>query len=133
MEHKIANLKEKELLIARQLLIKKPDPTDENIISAWCELFPADKPKLNDTELFEWMRKFIKSNNICSCNEQLERVRRKGESYLKSKCAAVGYGAKLVKQPNNKLATYDIFTKGRKYSGNHNSLCKRIGRLSKLK
>lgn len=97
MEHKIANLKKKELLITRQILIKKTDPTDENIISAWCELFPADKPKLNDTELFEWMRKYVNSNGIKSCDEQLERVRRKGESYLKSKCATVGYGAKLVK------------------------------------
>lgn len=128
----IDNLKEKELLIARRLIIKNTDPTDENIISAWCELFPADKPKLNDTELFEWMRKYVNSNNTRSCNEQLERVRRKGEKCLKAKCSYVGYGAKLVKQPNDKLATYDIFTKGQKYSGNYSKLCRRIGRLPKV-
>lgn len=128
----IANLKEKELLIARQLLIKKTDPTDENIILAWCELFPADKLRLNDSELFEWMRKYVNSNGIKSCNEQLERVRRKGERCLKIKCTNIGYGAKLVKQPKDKLATYNIFTKGKKYSGNYNSLCRRIGRLDKV-
>lgn len=129
MEQIITNIKEKELLIARQLLIKKTNPTDENIILAWCELFPADKPKLNDIELFEWMRKYVNSNGIKSCNEQLERVRRKGERCLKTKCANIGYGAKLVKQPKDKLATYNIFTKGKKYSGNYNGLCRRIGRM----
>ena len=43
----------------------------------------------------------------------------------------VGYGAKLVKEPKDSLATYNIFTKGKKYSGNYTALCLRMGRLSK--
>ena len=84
-----------------------------------------------DTELFDWMRKFISSNNVKSCKEQLTRLRRKGERNLKSKGEHVGYGAKLVKEPKDTLSTYNIFTKGKKYSGNYSALCQRIGRLPK--
>lgn len=127
----IENLKEKSLLVVRQLIVEKIKPTDEKIISVWCDLFSSDALMLNDTELLEWIRKHVNSNGIKSCDEQLERIRRKGERYLKAKCTYIGYDAKLVKQPKKKLATYDIFTKGKKYSGNYNSLCKRIGIISK--
>lgn len=132
----ISNLKEKELLIIRQLIIKQIEPTDENIINAWCNPFSADDYKLNNSdnaELFEWMRKFIRSNNVKSCDKQLARLRRKGERNLKSKCVHVGYGAKLVKEPKDALATYNIFTKGKKYSGNYTALCQRIGRMPNVK
>lgn len=128
----IANLKEKRLLVVRQLIIKKIELTDENIISAWCELFPADKLKLNDMELFEWIRKKVDSNGIESCDKQLEKIRQKGEKCLKVKGRYRGYGAKLIKQPKNRLATYNIFTKGKKYSGNYESLCRRIGTLPRI-
>ncbi len=130
----IDNLKEKRLIIARHIMIDQIEPTDENIIKAWCDPFSADKHKLNnaeDTALFDWMRKFIRSNNVKSCNEQLARLRRKGERNLKSKGEHVGYGAKLVKEPKDTLAIYDIFTKGKKYSGNYTALCQRIGRMPK--
>ena len=123
----IKNLKEKRLLVVRQLIIKQMELTDENISSVWCDLFSGDKLKLNDTELFEWITKQVNSNGIATCNKQLEKIRRKGEKCLKEKCKYVGYGAKLVKQPKNQLATYNIFTKGKKYSGNYESLCRRIG------
>lgn len=129
----IKNLQEKRLIIARHIMLDQIEPTDENIISAWCKTFSADKYKLEhaeDTELFDWMRKFI-SNNVKSCKEQLARLRRKGERNLKSKGERVGYGAKLGKEPKDTLATYNIFTKGKKYSGNYTSLCLRMGRLSK--
>lgn len=129
----IKNLKEKRLIIARHMIINQIEPTDENIISEWCNPFSADKLRLNDQELFEWMRKYVSSNNVKSCNEQLERIRRKCERNLKEKGKYVGYGAKLVKQPKDTLATYDIFTKGKKYSGNYYSLCQRMGRFSKIK
>lgn len=129
----ISNLKEKSILIARQLIIKQIEPTDENIILAWCGLFPDDKPKLNDVELFEWMRKFINSNGIKSCNEKLLRIRKNGERNLKNKGISVGYGAKLVEQPKDRLATYNIFTKGKKYSGNYSSLSRRMGQFPKKK
>lgn len=61
----------------------------------------------------------------------MARLRRKGERNLKSKGRRVGYGAKLVKEPKDTLATYNIFTKGKKYSGNYTSLCMRLGGLSK--
>jgi len=127
----IDNLKEKELLITRQLIVKQIQPADENIISTWCDLFPADKQRLNVPEVFEWIRKYVNSNGIKSCDEQLERLRRKGEKTLKTKGVYVGYGAKLVKQPKDALATYNIFTKGKKYSGNYTALCQRIGRMPK--
>ncbi len=130
----IDNLKEKRLIIARHIMIDQIKPTDENIINAWCDPFSSDKHKLNnaeDTALFDWMRKFIRSNNVKSCNEQLARLRRKGERNLKSKGEHVGYGAKLVKEPKDTLATYNIFTKGKKYSGNYTALCQRIGRMPK--
>lgn len=130
----IKNLQEKRLIIARHIMLDQIEPTDENIINAWCNPFSADKYKLEhaeDTELFDWMRKFISSNNVKSCKEQLARLRRKGERNLKLKGERVGYGAKLVKEPKNALATYNIFTKGKKYSGNYTALCLRMGRLSK--
>ena len=127
----IQNLKEKSLLVTRQFIIKKIEPTDENIISVWCELFPSDKMRLNDLQLFEWIRNHVSSNGIDSCDEQLESIRRKGEMSLKTKGKRVGYGASLVKQPKDALATYNIFTKGKKYSGNYASLCRRIGMLFK--
>ena len=115
-------------------MLEQIEPTDENIINAWCNPFSADKYKLEhaeDTELFDWMRKFISSNDVKSCKEQLARLRRKGERNLKLKGEHVGYGAKLVKEPKDTLATYNIFTKGKKYSGNYSALCQRIGRLPK--
>lgn len=130
----IKNLQEKRLIIARHIMLDQIEPTDENIISVWCKTFSADKYKLEhteDIELFDWMRKFISNNNVKSCKEQLTRLRRKGERNLKSKGEHVGYGAKLVKKPKDSLATYNIFTKGKKYSGNYTSLCLRMGRLSK--
>lgn len=80
------NVKEKELIVTRQILIDKITPSDEVIISIWGKLFPADKLKLlnqNNTELFKWIRRHVNSNWIKSCNEQLERIRRKGERNLK--------------------------------------------------
>lgn len=130
----IKNLQEKRLIIARHIMLDQIEPTDENIIKAWCNPFIADKYKLDhveDTELFDWIRKFISSNNVKSCKEQLVRLRRKGERNLKLKGELVGYGAKLVKEPKDTLATYNIFTKDKKYSGNYASLCIRLGRLSK--
>lgn len=127
----IKNLKEKRLLITRQIILKQILPTDENIIETWCNLFPTDKLMLNDLELFEWVRKHVSSNGIKSCDERLALLRRKGERNLKSKGKYVGYGAKLVKEPKNALATYNIFTKGKKYSGNYDSLSRRMGQLPK--
>lgn len=130
----IKNLQEKRLIIARHIMIKQIEPTDENIISEWNDPFSADNYKLKNSDnmrLFDWMRKFISSNNVKSCNERLARLRRKGERNLKSKGEHVGYGAKLVKEPKDTLATYNIFTKGKKYSGNYTALCQRIGRMSK--
>lgn len=80
----------------------------------------------NDT-----MRRYISNNNVKSCKEHLARLRRKGERNLKSKGKYVGYGAKLVKEPKDALSTYNIFTKGKKYSGNYTALCLRMGRLPK--
>lgn len=125
----IKNLQEKRLIIARHIMLDQIESTDDNIISTWCKTFPADKYKLEhaeDTELFDWMRRYISSNNVKSCKEQLARLRRKGERNLKSKGERVGYGAKLVKEPKDSLATYNIFTKGKKYSGNYTSLCLRM-------
>lgn len=130
----IKNLQEKRLIIARHIMLDQIEPTDENIINAWCNPFSADKYKLEhteDTDLFNWMRKFISNNDVKSCKEQLARLRRKGERNLKSKGERVGYGAKLVKEPKDTLATYNIFTKGKKYSGNYTALCLRMGRLPK--
>ena len=130
----IKNLQEKRLIIARHIMLEQIEPTNENIINAWCNPFSADKYKLDHaegTELFDWMRKFVSSNDVKSCKEQLKRLRRKGEKNLKSKGEHIGYGAKLVKEPKDALATYNIFTKGKKYSGNYSSLCIRMGRLSK--
>lgn len=130
----IKNLQEKRLIVARHIMLERIEPINGNIINAWHNPFSADKYKLDHaegTELFDWMRKFISSNDVKSCNEQLERLRRKGERNLKSKGERVGYGAKLVKEPKDALATYNIFTKGKKYSGNYSSLCIRMERLPK--
>ena len=130
----IKNLQEKRLIIARHIILDQIEPTDENIIHAWCNPFSSDKYELDhaeNTELFDWMRKFVRSNNVKSCNEQLARLRRKSERNLRSKGERVGYGAKLVKEPKDALAIYNIFTKGRKYSGHYTSLCIRMGRLAK--
>jgi len=130
----IDNLKEKRLIIARHIMIDQIEPTDGNIINVWCNPFSADKHKLNDSDnagLSDWMRQFIRSNNVKSCNGQLVRLRRKGERNLKSKGECVGHGAKLVKEPKDTLATYNIFTKDKKYSGNYTALCQRIGRMPK--
>ncbi|MDO4306688.1 MAG: hypothetical protein Q4C77_07625 [Eubacteriales bacterium] len=125
------NIKEKRLLVIRQLIIKKIDSTDENIISVWCDLFPNDKLELNETELLEWIKKYVNKTDIKSCEKRLAKVRQKRERSLRAKGTYVGYGAKLLRQPKDALATYIIFTKGRKYSGDYNSLCRRISRLSK--
>ena len=125
----IKNLQEKRLIIARHIMLDQIEPTDENIINVWCKTFSADKYKLEhteDTELFDWMRRFISGNDVKSCKEELTRLRRKGERNLKSKGEHVGYGAKLVKEPKDTLATYNIFTKGKKYSGNYTALCLRM-------
>ncbi len=130
----IKNLQEKRLIVARHIMIDQIEPTDENIINEWNNPFSDDNYKLNNSdnaELFDWMRKFINGNNVKSCNEQLARLRRKGERNLKSKGEHVGYGAKLVEEPKDTLATYNIFTKGKKYSGNYMALCQRIGRMPK--
>lgn len=128
----IDNLKEKSLLIVRLLIGKQLNPTDKNINTVWCNIYPSDRPKL-DIELMEWIRKFVNSRSIMYYDKQLAKIRRNGERDLKEKGQRVGYGAKLVKQPKNALATYDIFTKGKKYSGNYSSLSRRLSDLSKAK
>lgn len=128
----IDNLKEKNLLIARLLIGKQLNPTDENITTVWCDVYPSDRPKL-DIELMEWIRKFVNSHSIIYCDKQLAKIRRCGERKLKKKGQCFGYGAKLVKQPKNALATYDIFTKGKKYSGNYSGLSQKLCNFSKIK
>lgn len=81
----IENLKEKSLLVIRQMLIKEIEPTDENIITEWCTLFSVDKTLLNDTELFEWVRKYMVNMNVNGCNMKLEKLRRQGEKVLITK------------------------------------------------
>ena len=81
----IKNLQEKRLIIARHIMLDQIEPTDENIISMWCKTFSADRYKLEhteDTELFDWMRKFISNNNVKSCKEQLVRLRRIGKECI---------------------------------------------------
>lgn len=129
----IENLKEKRLLVTRQFLIKKMENTDENIISVWCELFPSDKMRLNDVKLFDWIRKHINSNGIKSCDEQLEKVRHRGLKIIKRKCKHIGYGAKIISQPKNALAKYIIFTTGKKYGGDFEKLCRRMGNIPKIR
>ena len=130
---KIQNLREKRLLVTRKILVDKTEPTDENIIATWriVSMLDADKVAL-DKDLIEWIRRHVNSNNVKSCDNQLASVRRKGERNIKSKANTVGYGAKLVKSPKNALATYDIFTKGKKYSGNFYKLCCRLGTFPKV-
>lgn len=127
----IDNLKEKRQLVIRQLLIKKIDSTDENIVSVWCDLFPNDKLKPDETEVLEWIKKYANKNDIKLCENRLAKVRQKCERSLKVKGTYVGYGAKLIRQPKDALATYIIFTKGRKYLGDYNSLRRRINKFSK--
>lgn len=128
----IDNLKEKSLIIARLLIDKQINPTDENINTVWCDMYPYDNPQ-SDTELMDWIRKFVNSRSIAYCDKQLAKIRRNGEISLKGKGQCVGYSVKLVKQPKNALATYDIFTKGKKYSGNYSSLSRRLSDFSKQK
>ena len=127
----IENFKEKRLLVVRHILRNELEPTDENIMAAWCTITLSDKDKVN-AELLEWIRKHIKFNNTKSCDEQLYKIRCKQLRNLKEKCEYVGYGAKLVRQPKTALATYNIFTKGKKFSGSYSGLCRRIGRLPKI-
>lgn len=128
----INNVKEKRMIVARQFIVKQTEPTDENIVFVWCDLFPTDRQRLNDTELFVWIRKYINNNGVESFDKKLEKIRRKGERSLKEKGKYVGYSAKLIKQPKDALATYNIFTKGKKYSGNYNSLSRRLAGFSKV-
>lgn len=137
MEHKIDNSKEKNLLVARQLIAKHIEPTNENILSVWCDLFPADKVRINKAlldykELFEWIGTFVSNRKIKDCDNRLTEIRRRGEKTLKEKGITVGFGAKMVKCPKDALATYDIFTKGKKYSGNYGSLMRRMGQLPRI-
>ena len=127
----IRNLKEKRLLVTRRMLVDKLESTDENIIATWRIISMSDAGKVNE-ELIEWIRKHVNSNGIKSCDIQLAAVRGKGERNLKAKAKTVGYGAKLVKSPKNALATYNIFTKGKKFSGNYSSLSQRMGCFPKV-
>lgn len=58
-----------------------------------------------------------------------ENVITEWEKILRTKCKYIGYGAKLVDCPKNELAKYIIFTRGKKYSGNYDSMCCMIGRI----
>lgn len=127
---KINNFYEKRLIVAKKIIITQKNVTPEIIIAEWCSLFPMDKNKVtNDTNLFEWMTRFIHSNNLKSCNELIEKLRRKHAHILHSKCKKIGYNSKLHKIQSDKLASYIIYTQGIKYAGNFNQLCCRIGRL----
>lgn len=130
-ENRIKNLKEKMLLVARRIIVRKIDPTDENITVAWCALCYADKHNLN-INLIEQIRRYINSNDLKSCDKSLNKLRSKGKRNLKTKGKYVGYGAALVKQPKNVLATYNIFTKGKKFSGNYCNLLRRLETFSKI-
>ena len=127
----IFDFKEKELLVMRQLIINNIEPTEEDIINEWCKLFKEDENLLSGLETFEWIKNHINGWNVKVCDERLAEIRRKGEKILNDKGSHIGYGAKLVSQPKDGLAVYDIFTKGQKYSGNFNKLCRRIGTLPK--
>lgn len=130
MNKRIINYNEKKVIVARQIMILNLDLTPENVITEWEEMYPKDIDRVRDnTELFDWMAKFIHSNNVKSCNAVLARVRNKQEKVLRAKCKYIGFGAKLVDYPKNKLAKYIIFTQGKKCSGNYNSMCCMIGRI----
>ena len=130
MGNKIINYNEKKVIVARQIVILHLDSTPENVIAEWEKMYPKDIDKVRDnTELFDWMTKFIHSNNVKSCNAVLARVHSKQEKVLRAKCKYIGYGAKLVDCPKNELAKYIIFTRGKKFSGNYNSMCCMIGRI----
>lgn len=130
MNKRIINYNEKKVIVARQVMILNLDSTPENVITEWEKMYPKDIDRVRDnTELFDWMAKFIRNNNVKFCNALLARVRNKQEKILRTKCKYIGYGAKLVDCPKNELAKYIIFTRGKKYSGNYNSMCCMIGRI----
>ena len=124
----IYNLEEKKFLIVRRILDYKIEPTDENILRAWNALCMSDRPNV-DAELLEWTKRIVAKNTIKSCDKKLENIRRGNERVLKNRAEKVGYGAKLVVSPKQSLATYNIFTHGRKFSGNFHSLSRRLGRF----
>lgn len=125
----IYNLKEKSLLVTRYILKNQLEPTDENILKSWSAISLSDK-SIVDAELIEWIRKASINNDIKSCDKKLANIRRTGEKNLKDKGKGVDYGAKLVVSPKQALATYNIFTHGRKFSGNYHSLSRKLGQFN---
>ena len=124
----IYNLKEKKFLVVRCILNYKIEPTDENILRAWNALCMMDSQNV-DAEVLEWTKRIVGKNTVESCDKKIENIRRDNERILKNKAEKVGYGAKLVVSPKQALATYNIFTHGRKFSGNFHSLSRRLGKF----
>ena len=93
MDNRIINYNEKNVIVARQVMILNLDSTPENVITEWEKMYPKDIDRVRDnTELFDWMAKFIRNNNVKSCNALLARVRNKQEKILRTKCKYIGYG-----------------------------------------
>jgi len=93
MDNRIINYNEKKVIVARQVMILNLDSTPENVITEWEKMYPKDIDRVRDnTELFDWMAKFIRNNNVKSCNALLARVRNKQEKILRTKCKYIGYG-----------------------------------------
>lgn len=93
MDNRIINYNEKKVIVARQVMILNLDSTPENVITEWEKMYPKDIDRVRDnTELFDWMAKFIRNNNVKSCNALLARVRNKREKILRTKCKYIGYG-----------------------------------------
>lgn len=93
MDNRIINYNEKKVIVARQVMILNLDSTPEKVITEWEKMYPKDIDRVRDnTELFDWMAKFIRNNNVKSCNALLARVRNKQEKILRTKCKYIGYG-----------------------------------------
>ena len=65
MNKRIINYNEKKVIVARQIVILNMESAPENVITEWEKMYPKDIDRVRDnTELFDWMAKFIRNNNV---------------------------------------------------------------------
>lgn len=80
-----------------------------------------------------WVVQYAGSHTLAECDRDIDKLRRKQERALKSACKYIRCmkcGAKLGRQPKNKLAVYHILAKGFHKSGNFSGM---MGYVEKLR
>lgn len=97
--------------------------SDYDIQNVTSEL-ECSKRDLDDRvdDAYDWILDFASKNDLAQCDKKLAKLRKAHERGLRKDCKRIGYGAKMISQPQDKEAEYIIYKKGKSYTGTYTEM-----------